>query len=276
LTGLDLSYVEQLYTFGNRYRDPAELQGGPRLLTVAYLALGHETPVAGSGRAVWRDVYSLLPWEDWRAGRPHLIDAHIRPALAAWTAAADAAGGHAQAERASLLFNLDAGGRRDPVLALERYEMLYEAGLVAEAIRDRQSRPAAEAPARTCPRPADAAPLALVAPLGPMMHGDDRRIIATALARLRGKLAYRPLVFELLPAEFTLLQLQNVVEALAGMRLHKQNFRRMVMHAALVEATGRTRVTARGRPAELYRFRREVTRGRSAVGVGLPPVRVAD
>jgi hypothetical protein len=60
------------------------------------------------------------------------------------------------------------------------------------------------------------------------------------------------------------------------MRLHKQNFRRMVMHAALVEATGRTRVTARGRPAELYRFRREVTRGRSAVGVGLPPVRVAD
>jgi hypothetical protein len=108
------------------------------------------------------------------------------------------------------------------------------------------------------------------------MAFDDRRIVATALARLRGKLTYRPLVFELLTEEFTLLQLQRVVEALAGMRVHKQNFRRMIMHAALVEATGRTLPMMRGRPAELYRFRREVTRIRSDVGLGLPTARPAD
>ena len=57
---------------------------------------------------------------------------------------------------------------------------------------------------------------------------DHRRILATALGRLRGKLKYRPVVFELLPSAFTLLQLQRVVEALAGVRLHKQNLRRLV------------------------------------------------
>jgi hypothetical protein len=99
---------------------------------------------------------------------------------------------------------------------------------------------------------------------------DHRRILATALGRLRGKLNYRPVVFELLPEEFTLLQLQGVVEALAGLRLHKQNFRRLVERAGLVEGTGRHESSPRGRPAELFRFRREVLRERPAPGVGLP------
>ncbi|MCH8135246.1 MAG: hypothetical protein IIB77_04625, partial [Proteobacteria bacterium] len=41
-TGLDLYYVEQLYTFGNRYRDPGEISGGPRVVSVAYIALTRE------------------------------------------------------------------------------------------------------------------------------------------------------------------------------------------------------------------------------------------
>jgi hypothetical protein len=276
LTGLDLRYVEQLYTFGNRYRDPAERIGGPRLLTVAYLALTHEAPVAGSGRAQWRDGYAVLPWEDWRSGRPPVIDEVIRPALDRWVAEADPAGRSVRAERAGLLFNFEGGSKRDPVLALERYELLYEAGLVAEARRDQVvwSGTDSDIGAMTT---VDVGTADLAATrLGPAMRGDDRRIIATALARLRGKLAYRPLVFELLPVEFTLFQLQHVVEALAGMRLHKQNFRRMVMHAALVEATGRTLAMPRGRPAELYRFRRDIMRARSAVGIGLPSARLAD
>jgi hypothetical protein len=67
---------------------------------------------------------------------------------------------------------------------------------------------------------------------------DHRRILATALGRLRGKLKYRPVVFELLPPTFTLFQLQRVVEALAGVRLHKQNLRRLVETGGLVESTG--------------------------------------
>ena len=96
---------------------------------------------------------------------------------------------------------------------------------------------------------------------------DHRRILATALGRLRGKLKYRPVVFELLPPTFTLLQLQRVVEALAGVRLHKQNFRRLVEGGGLVEPTGEHRFRTGGRPARLYRFRRDVLLERLAPGV---------
>jgi hypothetical protein len=96
---------------------------------------------------------------------------------------------------------------------------------------------------------------------------DHRRILATAIARLRGKLKYRPVVFELMPPEFTLTELQDVVEAIAGRHLHKQNFRRLVESAALVEPTGAMTNQTRGRPAALYRFRREILRERPAPGL---------
>src|SRR5205823_14374486 len=78
---------------------------------------------------------------------------------------------------------------------------------------------------------------------------DHRRILATALGRIRGKLKYRPVVFELLPSTFTLLQLQRLVESLAGVRLHKQNLRRPVDKGRLVEGTGQFDVRTGGRPA---------------------------
>jgi hypothetical protein len=80
-------------------------------------------------------------------------------------------------------------------------------------------------------------------------------------------------IFELLSPRFTLLQLQRVVEALAGVRLHKQNFRRLVENGGLVEGTGRQHPPTGGRPAELFVFRREVLRERPAPGVGLPGMR---
>ena len=135
---------------------------------------------------------------------------------------------------------------------LERYELLYEAGLVSEAARTR---------GRTSRREAER--------LGEAMALDHRRLMATALGRLRGKLKYRPVVFELVPPTFTLLRLQRVVEALAGARLHKQNFRRLVEKGGLVEGTGVVEPRGVGRPAELFRFRREVLRERRAPGVGL-------
>lgn len=145
---------------------------------------------------------------------------------------------------------------------LERYELLYEAGLVNEASRDAGAAPAR----RSHPPPAREG----VPHLGSAMGLDHRRILATALGRLRGKLQYRPVVFELLPPGFTLLQLQRLVEALAGVRLHKQNFRRLVERGGLVEGTGEMADRTTGRPAELFRFRREVLRERRAPGVWLP------
>src|SRR5438477_27696 len=82
--------------------------------------------------------------------------------------------------------------------------------------------------------------------------------------RLRGKLKYRPVVFELLPPEFTLYDLQKTVEAISGTLLHKQNFRRLVEKGGLVEATGNVSTATGGRPARLYRFRREVVLERPA------------
>ncbi len=241
-TGLDLGYVEQLYTFGNRDRHPDERTAGTRRLAVAYLALLREAaPAAGSG-AAWRGWYDHFPWEDWRAGRPEVLDAAILPGLDAWArAAGDRAGALVRRERVGICFGL--GAPWDGERVLDRYELLFEAGLAGD------------------PR------------LGAQLGLDHRRILASALGRLRGKLRYRPVVFELLPRTFTLLDLQATVEALAGRKLHKQNFRRLVEGGGLVEGTGRFAGGRVGRPAELFRFRREVLRERPAPGVGLPWLR---
>ena len=140
---------------------------------------------------------------------------------------------------------------------LERYELLFEAGLVPEALRD------AQPPASPKVRLAPGQPMAL----------DHRRILATAIGRLRGKIKYRPVIFELMPASFTLLELQKTVEALSGVRLHKQNFRRLVEMQGLVEETGEVTTETGGRPARLVRFRREVLVERPAPGVRLPRLR---
>jgi hypothetical protein len=257
-TGLELGYAEQLYTFADRNRDPSERAGGPRMVSIAYLALVREGRVAGAGHARWRGIYEFLPWEDGRAGRPQLLEKVVAPALARWVREGEGETRRARRERADITFGLR-GAPFDSVRVLERYELLYEAGLVHESARD-----AGRASAATS-RVSDT--------LGVPMALDHRRLIATALGRLRGKLKYRPVVFELLPTTFTLLRLQRVVEALSGVRLHKQNFRRLVEQGGLVEGTGVLEAGPVGRPAELFRFRREVLRERRAPGVGVPALR---
>ncbi len=255
-TGLELDYIEQLYTFGDRGRDSAV---AARALSVAYLALVRQGRPFESGDARWRDWYGLFPWEDWRLGRPAPLERAIASALDRWVeTAGDPATRRLRRARVDATFGLG-GSRWDEVPALERYELLYEAGLVAEARR------AGRAPPGT-PNPGPGL-------LGEPLALDHRRIAATALGRLRGKLTYRPVVFELLPPTFTLLRLQQLVEALAGARLHKQNFRRLVERGRLVEGTGRYESRTGGRPAELFRFRQEVLWERSRAGVTLPAQR---
>ena len=115
-----------------------------------------------------------------------------------------------------------------------------------------------------------------MAATGVPMVADHRRILATAIGRLRGKIKYRPVVFELMPPAFTLLQLQLTVEALSGVRLHKQNFRRLVEQQGLVEETGAMTAETGGRPARLVRFRREVLLERPAPGLRLRAGRRAE
>lgn len=265
-TGLDLYYVEQLYTFGNRHRDPNEADGGPRVVSVAYIALTHENEIP-QDTAHWADWYDFLPWEDWRHGRPSVIADQVEPHLQRWVL--KARGTQQQknrGERCKVTFGDRSSAEMDAVLSLERFELLYEISLVKESVRD------GIGPERKAPRSASIVD-AMGREMGREMAYDHRRVLATALGRLRGKLAYRPVVFELLPGEFTLLQLQRVAEALGGSKLHKQNFRRMVASADLVEPVGRATVVGRGRPAELFRFRREVLGEKVTVGLARPTMR---
>lgn len=248
-TGLEMGYAEQLYTFGDRGRHEVNPGEGPRVVSVGYLALVRAQDLPPAPESHWQDWYTYFPWEDWRAARPALIDNAIHPKLKAW-----AAGNAARWERARLCFAFD-GLPWDEEKTLERYELLYEAGLVAEARQD--GRAGAQSGGD----------------LGRAMIFDHRRILATAIGRLRGKLKYRPVVFELMPPEFTLLELQRTVEAITGGLVHKQNFRRLVESGGLVEGTGRMSAPAKGRPAEKFRFRRDVLRERPAPGVKLTAAR---
>jgi hypothetical protein len=190
-----------------------------------------------------------------------LLDRSLLPAFQSWL---DGSTGKIRAERAERIdvaFGSDSAGW-DGERVLKRYELLYEAGLVEEAVVDAgEEQGNLHGMAPIPGKPARA---------GEAMVLDHRRIVATALGRLRSKIRYRPVIFELLPEHFTLLTLQRAVEALAGLRLHKQNFRRLVEKGGLVEGTGRIEPHTGGRPAELFRFRRSVIRERRAPGVGLP------
>ncbi|HSZ11762.1 MAG TPA: hypothetical protein VK759_06285 [Rhizomicrobium sp.] len=251
-TRLDLGYAEQLYTFGDRGRHLLKAGEELRVVSVGYLALMRAGDELKAPDTVWRDWYRYFPWEDWRNEKPELIASVIAPALKAFAkAGATPAESEMRRGRVRLCFGID-GPAWDEEKVLERYELLYEAGLIEEAVRDGR-----------IPKTQTGAPL------GVSMTFDHRRILATAIARLRGKMKYRPVVFELMPPAFTLLELQRTVEAISGIRLHKQNFRRLVEDQGLVEGTGRRAIIARGRPAELFRFRREVLSERPAPGFRL-------
>jgi hypothetical protein len=255
-TAINVGYVEQLYTFGDRGRHARPGDTGPHMISVGYLALTRMSEnaaalrAAGAGFEPW---YRFFPWEDWRGGRPDILDDTIMPLLEQWTKSGkdDPARPMGRRERLRLCFG-GGGSPWDEEKVLDRYELLYEAGLIEEARRDGREAQVAKSK---------------MPPLGEPMRFDHRRILATAIARLRAKLKYRPVVFELMPGEFTLTELQRTVEAISGRHVHKQNFRRLVETAAMVEATGETSTATGGRPAALFRFRREVMQERPAPGL---------
>lgn len=245
-----LGYIEQLYTFADRDRT----QGGGRVISISYLGLTREGRASGDADPGWRSWYRYFPWEDWRDGVPSLVKHTIRPALRRWArTAADPALRRERTQHVDIGFGATDRSWNEE-LVLQRYELLYEAGLVPEAGRG----------------PPVADPIAGE----PMMH-DHRRILATGIARLRAKIKYRPVVFELMPASFTLLELQRAVEALAGRALHKQNFRRLIDQQRLVEETGEVSTETGGRPAKRVRFRRDVLLERATAGTKLPLSRSA-
>ena len=233
-------YVEQLYTFAG------QLPGAARSISISYLGLSRQAVSEYPG-AEWHSWYEYFPWEDARANRAAPVLAEILPRLARW-----AGDDPARQSRVAGLFG--AGGRGwNEELVLQRYELLWEAALVPEARRVRAG---------------EGEPVP-----GKEMTHDHRRILATAIARLRAKIKYRPVVFELLAHEFTMLELQQTMEALAGQALHKPNFRRFIEQQELVEETGKSTSGLAGRPAKLLRFRAAVLEERGVSGTKLPLVK---
>jgi hypothetical protein len=261
-TGLELGYVEQLYSFGDRGRNAQIGDENPHVVSIGYLALTDAGQIDEKQRGSWRSWYHYFPWEDWRKGRPAILETEIIPRLREWAERphqlSEPNRPVARQDRVRMCFAID-GAAWDEEKVLDRYELLYEAGLVEEARRDGREAALAWAP---------------VPKLGAMMRFDHRRILATAIGRTRAKIKYRPVIFELMPPEFTLFELQRTVEAILGPHLHKQNFRRLVEGAGLVEPTGEMKTRTGGRPAKLYRFRKEVLLERPAPGVRVKPGRV--
>ena len=224
--------------------------GFGRAISISYLGLTREQPEARDQTATWRSWYDYFPWED----RRDAAEADLHPMEAAlhhWVQTASTAPERrARRQRSAIAFGLE-GRRWNEELVLQRYELLYEAKLVPEAQDGGTPMPDAGMP----------------------MRQDHRRILATAIARLRAKITYRPVVFELMPPQFTLLDLQRSVEALAGRTLHKQNFRRLVEQQELVEETGAMAEATGGRPAKLFRFRADILQERAYAGTKPPIIR---
>ena len=245
-TSQPMGYVEQLYTFVDTRRQNE--QGLP-VLYVSYLGLVREA--ADSilhPDAKWQDCYCYFPWEDLRAdgGQRDAIVSRLR----IWANSADTEEvRQKRLKRIHLCWGVEPENWSEEYV-LQRYEMLYESGLIAEATELQENFD--------------------FALTGQPMRHDHRRVLATALSRLRAKIKYRPVIFELMPPEFTLLQLQNSVEAISGRLLHKQNFRRQIQQQNLIEPSDTGVSGSKGRPAQLYRFRDDVLPDRLISDIGLP------
>lgn len=245
-TSQPMGYVEQLYTFVDTRRQNE--QGLP-VLYVSYLGLVREA--ADSilhPDAKWQDCYGYFPWEDLRTdgGQRDAIVSRLR----IWANSADTEEvRQKRLKRIHLCWGVEPENWSEEYV-LQRYEMLYESGLIAEAAEPQANFD--------------------FALKGQPMRHDHRRVLATALSRLRAKIKYRPVIFELMPPEFTLLQLQNSVEAISGRLLHKQNFRRQIQQQNLIEPSDTGVSSSKGRPAQLYRFRDDVLPDRLISDIGLP------
>ena len=259
-----LGYIEQLYTFVDTNRRNKD---GHALVYVSYLGLVQEMQLGAlTSQAAWYDWYEYFPWENHLQGPPSLISESIVPKLYQWAQTAESVDKRVRRQQRIELcwgvkFADDIANKQAPkpieetVLqaviepaewvsehTLLRYEMLYEAGLIPESPAYQPNK----------------LPANWSAAIGRPMYYDHRRVIATAISRLRAKIEYQPLIFGLMPDTFTLSQLQQSVEALSGVPLHKQNFRRLLEHQNLVEPTGESSNVNRGRPAKLYRFRYDI------------------
>lgn len=240
-TNMNLNYVEQLYTFGDSgrfsYGDPSR-----HIVSTGYLAYVEPNLREKQSYRQWSGIYQHFPWEDFRQGRPEMLDDFILPKLYEWS------DDKPTDQRIQGCFGLETDIWQEENI-LQRFELMYEAKLVFEAVRDADANMSPDTYISTADTNL---------PTGRYMQYDHRRILATALSRVRTKIKNRPIIFDLMPEKFTLFELQKSTEAILGYHLHKQNFRRFVERENMVTKTGEFRNQPSGRPAQLYEYNKKL------------------
>ncbi len=228
-TGIDVEHVEQLQA---TITSPV---AGVPMFCIGYLALTRTPERDTADRAHWHKLYQHFPWEDWRRGAPRYLLDHVFPCLDAWAMEPHRGSARpretSRQRRISMCF-ADKGQMWDEDKVVERFDLMCDAGLIE----------------REAPR-------------------EHLRCLAVAMSRLRGRIKSRPIVFDLMPDRFTLYELQRTVEAVLGLHLHKQNFRRLVEQMGLVEPTDEMKSHTGGRPAKLFRFRHDCVLDRPKPGL---------
>jgi len=238
-TGLEVGRLEQVHTArrtgaGSGIGDPCSA------LSIGFLGLVPPQQRAGVVRGTWRRCLDYMPWEDRRRRGGLTGHERVGQLLLSRAQSATLAGDQAlerQSRRIRSAFGL-VSTPWEETSTLERCALVqslapcageggYLEGMDAEGL------------------------------LSSRMVADHLQILAAALGRLRARLRVRPIAMDLVPPVFTLLDLQRSAEAILGPSLHKQNFRRYVEGAGVIEATGTMRQQTGGRPAQLFRFRRE-------------------
>lgn len=235
-TGLETGGLEQVHTARRSSETDAVGDVSPAL-SIGFLGLVPPQQRSMVTSGVWRSCLDFMPWEDRRRQGGLTGHERIGRMLLERLQASTLVGEQALERRSRRIrhaFGLD-GAPWDETATLERCALVHS---LAPGLGD------VDGLASEAPEPVD-------------MVADHLQILAAAIGRLRARLRVRPIPVDLVPPVFTLLDLQRSAEAILGPSLHKQNFRRYVEGAGVIEATGTMRQQTGGRPAQLFRFRRE-------------------
>jgi hypothetical protein len=240
-TGLGMGRLEQVHT-ARRTGADSGMGDACSALSIGFLGLVPPQQRSAVARGTWRRCFDFVPWEDRRRRGGLTGHERVGQLLLNRIQSSTLAGDQVlerQSRRIRSAFGLDSSPWE-------------ETGTLERCLLVQNHAPHLTESAGTVHVESAAGEV-----VASRMVADHLQILSAAMGRLRARLRVRPIPVDLVPPVFTLLDLQRSAEAILGPSLHKQNFRRYVEGAGVIEATGTMRQQTGGRPAQLFRFRRE-------------------
>jgi hypothetical protein len=203
----------------------------------------------------WWPLFHLFPWEDWRKCAPAAVSESLLPKLYQWSRTSAPDETNSRRRLGQLFADGDQSWSSHHILA--RFQALYAAELLPEALRDRSGAAVSVRHGHT-------------RVYGQTMAGEDRLLLAKALSTLRTSLRHGPSAHQLTLKVFTLGDLQKILENLTGIGLHTQNFRRDILRSGLLEpVTGPMKQKGK-RPVKTYRWTSKIDLSLSDIPMPLP------